>query len=99
MQNFRTLGQPLLGEKKRKEKNEKNRGHYVPLQRPRAAHALCSDQKVTSVYGSSWLSPGRGLGILEGPLSKCNGANQPSLILLYTGTSSNSTAQGLEHTS
>ena len=51
VQNFITLGQPLLGEKyvtqkekKRKKNNPKNSGHYVPLNRPRAAHALRSDQ-------------------------------------------------------
>ena len=49
MQNFITLGEPLLGEKyvawkrkkeRRKKNNPKNSGHFVPLQRPRAAHAL-----------------------------------------------------------
>ena len=50
MQNFITLGQPLLGEKyvaqkeRRKKNNPKNSGHFVPLQRLRAAHALRSDQ-------------------------------------------------------
>ena len=53
MQNFITLGQPLLGEKyvaekEKKEKinNTKYSGHFVPQQRPRAAHALRSDQYV-----------------------------------------------------
>ena len=47
MQNFRTLGQALLGEKnvirkkrKKKKNNPKNSGHYIPLQRLRAAHTL-----------------------------------------------------------
>ena len=49
MQNFITLGQPLRGEKyvaKKEEKknNTKYSGHFVPQQRPRAAHALRSDQ-------------------------------------------------------
>ena len=50
MQNFITLGQPLLGEKyvaeKKEEKknNSKNSGHFVPLHRPRAVHALRLDQ-------------------------------------------------------
>ena len=33
MQNFKTLG-----------KNVVNSEYYIPLQRPRAVHALCSDQ-------------------------------------------------------
>ena len=33
------------GRKKRKKNNPKNSGHFVPLQRPRAAHALRLDQK------------------------------------------------------
>ena len=50
MQNFITLGQPLPGEKYVAEKKKKNKnntkysGHFVPQQRPRAAHALRSDQ-------------------------------------------------------
>ena len=51
MLNLITLGQPLLGEKyvaekkeERKKNNHKNSGHFVPLQRLRAAHALRSDQ-------------------------------------------------------
>ena len=53
MQNFITLGQPLLGEKyvaqkkERKKNNPKNSGHFVPQQRLRAAHALGSDQLST----------------------------------------------------
>ena len=47
MQNFISLGQPLLGEKyvaekKEKKNNHKNSGHFVPLQRLRAVHALRS---------------------------------------------------------
>ena len=51
MQNFITLGQPLLGEKyvaqkeEKKKNNPKNSGHFVPQQRQRAAHALRSNQK------------------------------------------------------
>ena len=60
MQNFITIGQPLLGEKYVAEKiqkamiaqNHKNSGHFVRLQRLRAAHALRLDkflsQEVTS---------------------------------------------------
>ena len=58
MQNFKTLARPLFGEKyvaeksKEKENNHKNSGHFVPLQRLRAAHTLRSDkclsQEVTS---------------------------------------------------
>ena len=48
MQNFRTLGKSVLGEKyvtqKEKKNNPKNSGHYVALRHPRAAHALRSDQ-------------------------------------------------------
>ena len=50
MQNFITLGQPLPGEKYVAEKKEKKKnstkcsGHFVPQQRPRAAHLLRSDQ-------------------------------------------------------
>jgi hypothetical protein len=58
MQNFISLGQALLGEKyvtekkrnkesrgkKKKKNNNKYSGHFVPQQRPRAAHALHSDQ-------------------------------------------------------
>ena len=48
MQNFITLGQPLLGEKyveeKEIRKRKKNNGHFIPLQRLSAAHALHSDQ-------------------------------------------------------
>ena len=51
MQNFITLGQPLLGEKyvaqkkeRKKKNNPKNSGHFVPQQRLRAAHALRLDQ-------------------------------------------------------
>ena len=33
-----------LGRKERKKNNPKISGHYIPLQRPRAAHALRSDQ-------------------------------------------------------
>ena len=54
MQNFITPGQTLLGEKyvaekeekKRKENNPKNSGHFVPQQHLRAAHALLPDQKL-----------------------------------------------------
>ena len=51
MQSFRTLGQPLLGEKdvarkERKKNNPKNSGNYVPLQHPRAAHTLRLDQNI-----------------------------------------------------
>ena len=41
MQNFRTIGQPLLGEKYVIPKMVEN---TFPLQHPRGAHALCSDQ-------------------------------------------------------
>ena len=49
MQNFITLGQLLLGEKyvaqkEKKKTNPKYSGHFVPQQRPRAAHAHRSDQ-------------------------------------------------------
>ena len=50
--NFITLGQPLMGEKFVTWKEEKKNippksGHYVPLQRPRAAaHAFRSDQNI-----------------------------------------------------
>jgi hypothetical protein len=49
VQNFITLGQPLLGEKyvvEREEmkNNNKYSGHFVPQQGLRAAHALRSDQ-------------------------------------------------------
>ena len=52
MQNFITLGQPLMGEKylarkeekKEKKNNPKNSGNFVPLQRLRAVQALRSDQ-------------------------------------------------------
>ena len=49
MQNFITLGQPLLGEKylaqkEKKKNNPKNSGHFVLQQCQRAAHTLCSDQ-------------------------------------------------------
>ena len=50
MQNFIALGQPILGEKyvaekeKDKKNNHKNSGHFVPLQRLRATHALRSNQ-------------------------------------------------------
>ena len=50
MQNFKTLAQPLLGEKyvaqKKEEKknNTEYSGHFVPQQRPRATHTLRSDQ-------------------------------------------------------
>ena len=57
MQNVTTLGQPLLGEPKRKEreKDRKREEKKTPLivdtkfrlPRPRAAHALRSDQKHT----------------------------------------------------
>jgi hypothetical protein len=46
VQNFKTLGQPLLGEKnvaqkeRRKENNHKNSGHFVPLQRISACTPL-----------------------------------------------------------
>jgi hypothetical protein len=30
--------------KKRGRKHPENNGHYIPLQRPRAAHTLCSNQ-------------------------------------------------------
>ena len=52
MQNLITKGQLLLvekyvAEKERKKKNNtKYSGHFVPQQRPRAAHALRSDQKL-----------------------------------------------------
>ena len=37
--------------KRRRKNNPKNSGHFVPLQRPRAAHALRADQKIKiSVY-------------------------------------------------
>jgi hypothetical protein len=40
-------GRKVCGtEKKRKKNNPKNSGHYVPLQRPKAAQALRSDQNV-----------------------------------------------------
>ena len=50
MQNFIILGLPLLGEKyvaqkeRKKKNNIKYSGHFVPQQRPRAVHALRSDQ-------------------------------------------------------
>jgi hypothetical protein len=52
MQNFITLGQPLLGERYEAEKkeeeqkkiNNKYSGHFVPQQYSKAAHALRSDQ-------------------------------------------------------
>jgi hypothetical protein len=47
MKNFITLGQPLSGRKvcgtEKKKNNPKNSGHFVPLQRLRAVHALRSD--------------------------------------------------------
>ena len=54
MQNFITLGQPLSGrkvcgteeERRKKKNNPKNSGHFVPLQRIRAAHALRSGQNI-----------------------------------------------------
>ena len=36
---------------KRKKNNPQNSGHYVPLQRPRAVHALLSDQ-YTNLLGA-----------------------------------------------
>ena len=52
MQNFRTLVQPLLGEKyvahkrkKERKNNPENSGHFVLQQRLKAEHALRSDQK------------------------------------------------------
>ena len=36
--------------KKEKKNNTKYSGHFVPLQRPRAAHALRLDQNVTQLY-------------------------------------------------
>ena len=56
MQNFITLGQPFLGEKyvtqkeEEKKNNPKNSGHYIPLRRPRAAHAICLDQFSNKQY-------------------------------------------------
>jgi hypothetical protein len=57
MQNFGTLGKPLLGEKqvarkrkKEKKNNHKNSGHFLSLQRPWAAHPFCSDQFDTIAY-------------------------------------------------
>ena len=49
MQNFKTLAQPLLGEKyvaqkEEKKNNPKNSGHFVPQQRLWAAHAIRSVQ-------------------------------------------------------
>ena len=35
-----------------REKNAVNSGHFVPQQRPRAAHALCSDQN--ELHIQSW---------------------------------------------
>ena len=54
MQNFRTLGQPLLGEKLPEEIERRERENKQPLiadttfrlQRPRAAHALHLDQYI-----------------------------------------------------
>ena len=67
MQNFITLGQPLLGEKymtqkrKRKKNNPKNSGHFVPQQHPRAVHALRSDRKMFTLilnsHASNYLEP------------------------------------------
>ena len=60
MQNFQTLAQPLLGEKyvaekekKIKKNNTKYSGQFVPQQRPRAAHALRSDQQTWTVLNTS----------------------------------------------
>ena len=36
--------------KEKKKKNTKYSGHYVPLQRPRAARTLRSDQLLTNIY-------------------------------------------------
>ena len=49
VQNFITLRQPLPGEmyvaqKKEKKNNTKYSLHFVPQQRPRAVHSLCSVQ-------------------------------------------------------
>jgi hypothetical protein len=49
VQNFKTLGQPLLGEnyvaeKKKEQNNTKYSGHFVPHQRPKAAHTLRVNQ-------------------------------------------------------
>ena len=71
MQNFITLGQPLLGEKyvaqKRKKRKKKNNtkysGHFVPQQRPRAAHALRSDQKHINVGSFCWARANWQLGV------------------------------------
>jgi hypothetical protein len=55
VQNFITLGhnpsgRKVCGMEKKKEKknNTKYNGHFIPQQRPRAAHALRSDQKFCS---------------------------------------------------
>ena len=62
IQHCRAIGQSLLGEqyvtrkKKKKKNNSKNSGHYVPLQRPRAVHALRLDQYLSSWV---WSYPGR----------------------------------------
>ena len=57
MQTFITLRQPLLREKyvaekrkKKKKNNTKYSGHFVPQQRPRAVHALRSDQNCVEPY-------------------------------------------------
>ena len=66
MQNFTTLGQPILGEKyvtrkerrkegkkeERKKNNAKNSGHYIPGAMPRAVHSLSSDQFLQTILAS-----------------------------------------------
>jgi hypothetical protein len=41
-----TSGEREKIEEREKEKNAVNNGHFVPQQRPRAAHALCSDKNI-----------------------------------------------------